>query len=67
MSYFRVCKVGMDQTDSANFKKFDKKEDAEHYAKNQSTTDDKNRYEVQKNHEGEFSTIKTYLNGQDCL
>jgi hypothetical protein len=45
--------------------KFDNKDDAEHYAKNQSVADNKHVYEVQKNNNGDFSTIKSYLNGQE--
>jgi hypothetical protein len=45
--------------------KFDDKEDAEHYAKNESVSDDKNIYEVQKNNSGEFLQIKSYMNGQE--
>jgi hypothetical protein len=43
--------------------KFDKKEDAEHFAKNQSTIDTENLYEVLKNHEGDFIPLKTYQKG----
>jgi hypothetical protein len=45
--------------------KFDKKEDAEHFAKNQSATDSNHGYDVQKSNKGEFTTIKSYLNGQE--
>ncbi len=65
MSYYRVCKIAMGQDDFINHRPFDNREDAEHYAKNQSSSDNEHRYEVQKNNEGEFSTIKTYLKGQD--
>jgi hypothetical protein len=64
MTYFRVCKVAIDQQDSINHKDFDSKEDAEHYAKNQSVSDDKHRYEVQENNKGIFSIIKMYIKGQ---
>ena len=65
MSDYRVCQVSVSQDVMIKNVKFDKKEDAEHYAKNQSTADDEHRYEVQKNHQGEFSVIKAYLQGQE--
>jgi hypothetical protein len=43
--------------------KFDKKEDAEHFAKNTSTADSENIYDVQKNDGAEFYSIKVYQNG----
>jgi len=64
MSAYRVCKTLDGQSEFINEVKFDNKEDAEHYAKNQSVGDDKHRYEVQKNDKGEFDTIKVYLKGQ---
>ena len=65
MAYYRVCKIAMEGHDFINHRPFDNKEDAEHYAKNQSSSDNEHRYEVQKNNDGEFSTIKTYLKGQE--
>lgn len=65
MSGYRVCKIETENHKSVNFMKFDDKEDAEHYAKNQSVADDKNIYEVQKNHSGEFLQIKSYLKGEE--
>jgi hypothetical protein len=64
MSNFRVSTIKMDDHELVKSMKFDNKEDAEHYAKNQSATDSKHIYEVQKNNEGEFFTIKSYINGQ---
>lgn len=63
MSYYRVCKIKDEQPEMLEFKKFDNKEDAEHYAKNQSVIDDQYRYEIQKNENGEFRPIKSYLKG----
>lgn len=65
MSDYRVCKIETGNHKSVNFMKFDDKEDAEHYAKNQSVSNDKYIYEVQKNHSGEFLQIKSYLNGEE--
>jgi len=48
-----------------NFTKFDDKQDAEHYAKNQSSADTTHQYEIQKNHDGAFMTIKSYQSGQE--
>lgn len=67
MSYYRVCKIAMEQHDSLSHRQFDNKEDAEHYAKNQSSSDDMHKYEVQKNTEGVFATIKTYFKGQNTI
>jgi hypothetical protein len=63
MSEYCVSKI-TGQHDVVENRKFDSKEDAEHYAKNQSTADSKHSYEVQQNHHGEFKVIKTYLQGQ---
>jgi hypothetical protein len=65
MSYFRVCMKKVGQQEFIKNMKFDNKDDAEHYAKNQSVADNKHVYEVQKNNNGDFSTIKSYLNGQE--
>jgi hypothetical protein len=65
MSYFRVCMKKVGQKEFIKNMKFDNKDDAEHYAKNQSVADNKHVYEVQKNNNGDFSTIKSYLNGQE--
>lgn len=64
MSDYRVNKLKEGHSETVEFRKFDSKEDAEHYAKNQSVADNDHLYQVQKNHQGEFSTIKTYRNGQ---
>lgn len=64
MSEYRVTKSKNGQSEVIEFKKFDKKEDAEHYAKNQSVADSQHSYEIQKNHQGDFTTIKAYQNGQ---
>jgi len=65
MSDYRVCQISVSQQAVVKNVKFDNKEDAEHYAKNQSVLDDEHRYEVQKNHQGVFSAIKSYLQGQE--
>lgn len=65
MSGYQVCKLTVGQHEF--IKKFDNKEDAEHYAKNQSVSDDKHEYAVQKNHRGEFVTIKSYLKGEESF
>lgn len=64
MSEYRICKLNIGQHDVIKHINFDNKEDAEHYAKNESSGDDKHHYEVQKNNHGEFTTIKSYQNGQ---
>jgi hypothetical protein len=64
MSYFHVLIIKIEDHQLVNTIKFDNKEDAEHYAKNKSVSDDKHIYEVQKNNEGEFLTIKSYKNGE---
>ena len=64
MSDYRICVIKNGQNEATNHIDFDNKEDAEHYAKNHSSNDAKNRYEVQKNDRGEFMTIKAYLGGQ---
>ena len=65
MSDYRVCVKEAGQHGFSGNMKFDNKEDAEHYAKNQSVTDITHIYEVQKNHKGDFCTIKSYANGQE--
>jgi hypothetical protein len=65
MSTYRVCIIENSNHELVKFMKFDNKEDAEHHAKNQSATDEKHIYEVQKNNEGEFSKIKSFMNGQE--
>ncbi len=64
MSYYRICKIKVGQREVTKHTNFDNKEDAEHYAKNESLNDDKHQYEVQKNDQGEYTTIKSYQNGQ---
>lgn len=64
MSEYRVCLIDIKQHQSGQVIKFDNKEDAEHYAKNQSVADNKYSYEVQKNNQGDFVKIKAYVNGQ---
>ncbi|MFN7096435.1 MAG: hypothetical protein ACK4PR_02580 [Gammaproteobacteria bacterium] len=64
MSDYRVSKVAVAQHKTVEERKFDSKEDAEHYAKNQSVTDTAHSYEIQRNHSGEFKTIKAYQAGQ---
>ena len=63
MSYYRVCKIKNEQKETIDFKKFDNKEDAEHYAKNQSLIDGEHNYEIQKNENGDFIAIKAYFKG----
>lgn len=63
MSEYRVSKIKKGKQEMVGYVKFDNKEDAEHYAKNQSVADDMHSYEIQKNHQGEFITIKAYQNG----
>lgn len=65
MSNFRVCKMKQGTQTVDGFVKFDDKQDAEHYAKNQSLSDLAHGYEVQKNNNGEFRVIKAYLKGQE--
>jgi predicted DNA-binding WGR domain protein len=65
MSDYHVSKFAIGKEGAINNRKFDNKEDAEHYAKNQSTSDTAHRYEVQKNNEGDFDTIKSYLKGEE--
>jgi hypothetical protein len=65
MSNYRVCMIEIERHELVKFMKFDSKEGAEHHAKNQSVTDGKHIYEVQKNNAGEFSKIKSYMNGQE--
>lgn len=66
MSFYRVCIMDVNNHSHVNFIKFDNKEDAEHHAKNQSRNDDKHIYEVQKNNEGDFLKIKSYVNGEEA-
>jgi len=65
MSNFRVCKMKPGTQTVEGFVKFDDKQDAEHYAKNQSASDRAHGYEVQKNDDGEFRVIKAYLHGEE--
>ena len=65
MSEYRVCMMNITPLKLIEFVKFDDKEDAEHYAKNQSMVDSKHSYEVQKNDVGEFIKIKVYLKGKE--
>lgn len=65
MSHYRVCIMKVDKPELVKFIKFDNKEDAEHFAKNQSVADSKHSYEVQKNNKEEFETIKAYVDGQE--
>lgn len=65
MSEYRVCIVGTEKHKLISARKFDNKEDAEHFAKNSSVADHKHRYEVQKNDKGDFAIIKAYQNGQE--
>jgi hypothetical protein len=64
MSTFRVCKIKKGAGNMIGFREFDDKQDAEHYAKNESIADSAHGFEVQKNNHGEFMTIKAYLNGE---
>jgi hypothetical protein len=65
MSFYRVCMKKTDHQDFIKDVKFDDKEDAEHYAKNQSVTDTVNYYEVQENNNGNFTRIKMYFSGKE--
>lgn len=65
MSNFRVCKIKAGMNKIIGFVKFDDKQDAEHYAKNQSLSDNTHNFEIQKNAGGKFTTIKVYLDGQE--
>ncbi len=62
MSQYHVNKL-TDEFKPLETIKFDKKEDAEHFAKNQSTLDTDNIYEVLKNNKGDFTPVKTYQRG----
>jgi hypothetical protein len=65
MSHYRVCKKTVGEFTFINSTEFDNKEDAEHYAKNQSVTNTDHEYIIQKNNDrGDFSTIKSYINGK---
>lgn len=64
MSYYRVCKKEIDRPGTVDFMKFDNKEDAEHHAKNQSVSDNKYIYEVEKNDKGQFFKIAAFMKGQ---
>jgi len=65
MLHYRVSKEKITQHQSLEYKKFDNKEDAEHYAKNSSSKDGSHVY-VMENQvaEDEFVTIKVYQQGQ---
>jgi hypothetical protein len=63
MSHFRVCKVTAKNLPLKIYP-FDNKEDAEHFAKNESVADDKHSYEIQENDKGDFSSIKSYYKGE---
>lgn len=65
MSHYRVVTQVKDNHEFIAFVKFDNKEDAEHYAKNQSVSDNKHMYEIQKSNKGDFEKIKAYVNGQE--
>jgi ribosomal protein L33 len=60
MSAYRVCKTQRNVDEILEYKKFDNKEDAEHFAHNESAADAGHNYIVQKNQDGEFVTIKSY-------
>jgi type IV secretory pathway component VirB8 len=62
MSEYQVKKL-TDEFKPLESIKFDKKEDAEHFAKNQSALDTENIYEVLINQEGKFIPVKTYQRG----
>lgn len=65
MSHYRVSKEKTNQHQSLEYKKFDKKEEAEHYAKNTSAKDSSHAYVVESQiDEGEFVAIKIYQRGQ---
>lgn len=65
MTGFRVCQKKPGTGTVVGFVKFDDKQDAEHFAKNQSISDPAHCYEVQKNNKGEFMPLKAYLKGQE--
>jgi hypothetical protein len=64
MSAFRICKMTLAHHEILATMDFDNKEDAEHYAKNQSVANGQFEYEVRENDKGEFNTIKTYIAGE---
>ena len=64
MSEYRICVLEIENRQLVQHLKFDNKEDAEHYAKNHSSSDNNHIYEVQKNDHGDFATIKSYSQGQ---
>jgi hypothetical protein len=64
MSAYRVCKMTIANHEILQAKDFDKKEDAEHYAKNESVAYGQYEYEIQKNDAGEFVTLKAYIAGE---
>ena len=67
MSEYRVCMVAMGAHGAfkiVSSMNFDNKEDADHYAKNQSMMDEKHNYEIQENKKGEFTTMKSYASGE---
>jgi len=65
MTHYHVRMIKIKDHEVVKLVKFDNKEDAEHYAKNESAADSKHSYEIQKSTEGEFATIKSYLNGKE--
>jgi hypothetical protein len=64
MSNYQVCITNIEQNKLVKDIKFDNKEDAEHYAKNNSVNDNKHHYIIKKNDRGEFLEIKAYQNGE---
>jgi hypothetical protein len=68
MSEYRVCMVAIGAQGAAKIVKsmnFDNKEDADHYAKNQSVLDAKHSFDIQENDKGEFNTLKSYVSGEE--
>jgi hypothetical protein len=64
MSAYRVCKMTIANHTILHTLDFDNKEDAEHYAKNQSVANGEHEYEVHQQEKGEFVTIKAYIGGE---
>lgn len=64
MSNYRICKMKVGNHEVIQQTNFDNKEDAEHTAKNESSSDAMHLYQVQKNNHGEYITIKAYQKGQ---
>lgn len=64
MSAYRVCRMTIANHEILQTRNFDNKEDAEHYAKNESVADGQYEYEIQKNDTGEFVTLKAYIAGE---